>query len=171
MSRVHKHTSKAIDGRRCDCHGTRRAGGVNAALSEREKDGALRAPSFYILSRRICATHASIAFLRVVPSRCEWLHGGHPSRPLHEQHRVACGREEETRWSRDETGCTDHESMISCNLEQPTKPPRHCRKSTTLANRVPPERFPFLTPLHPLAAGTVWSARYSSAFRQSSLRK
>ena len=51
-------------------------------------------------------------------------------------------REEETRWSRDETGCTDHESMISCNLEQPTKPPRHCRKSTTLANRVPPEPFP-----------------------------
>ena len=68
----------------------------------------------FFLSRRICATHA---FLRVVPSRCEWLHGGHPSRPLHAQHRVASGREEETRWSRDETGCTDHESMIS---ERPT---------------------------------------------------
>ena len=77
--------------------GIRRVGGVNAALSEREKDGALRAPSFYILSRRICATHASIAFLRVVPSHCECLHGGHPSRPLHKQHRVASGREEETR--------------------------------------------------------------------------
>ena len=44
--------SRPIDGRRCDCHGTRRAGGVNAALSEREKNGALRAPSLHINSRR-----------------------------------------------------------------------------------------------------------------------
>ena len=85
---------------------------------------------------------SSIAFLRLVPSYCEWLHGGHPSRPLHEQHRVASGREEETRWSRHETWCTDHESMISCNLEDPTKPPRHCRKSITLANGVRPKRIP-----------------------------
>ena len=67
MSRVHTHTFKAIDGRRCDCHGTRRAGGVNtiyslgvnAALSERKKDGALSVPSF------------NIAFVRVVPSPSE----------------------------------------------------------------------------------------------------
>ena len=91
-----------------------------------------------------------IAFLRVVPSYCEWLHGGHPSRPLHAQHRVASGREEETRWSRDETGSTDHESMISCNLEHPTKPPRHCCKSTTLANRVLPK--PILGLGHQLGA-------------------
>ena len=79
-----------------------------------------------------CRCTSSIAFLRVVPSHCEWLHGGHPSRPLHEQHRVASGRETETRWSRYETWCTDHESMISCNLENPTKPPKHCRKLLTL---------------------------------------
>ena len=48
MSRVRKYNSKGMDGRRCDCHGTRRVGGVNAALSERENDGALRDPSFYI---------------------------------------------------------------------------------------------------------------------------
>ena len=56
LSRLNKYTSKEFDGRTCDCtwmdHRTRRVGGVNAALSEREKDGALRAPSFYTESRR-----------------------------------------------------------------------------------------------------------------------
>ena len=56
MSRANKDTSKGIDGRTCGCtwmdHLTRRVGGVDAAMSGRERDGALRASSFYILSRR-----------------------------------------------------------------------------------------------------------------------
>ena len=47
-------------------------GGVNAALTERGKDGALRAPSFYVLSRRSLSVYElcnRIQVLRVVALR------------------------------------------------------------------------------------------------------
>ena len=54
ISRANKYNSKGIYGRTCDCtwmdHLTRRVGGCTAALLGRKKDGALRAPSFYILT-------------------------------------------------------------------------------------------------------------------------
>jgi len=47
-------------------HLTRRVGGVDAALSEREKDGALRALSFYIVSRRSLSVYELYKRFRVL---------------------------------------------------------------------------------------------------------